>query len=209
MRSLAQISAMLDPTYNLKMQHLQTKIEAEYGLANYKGQLQAQIEHDKQQNARQIEYERRNYDIQKEEKRLETSREIEADKHRHRLELLDVELSQHMKKMEADHHFQKLGRLDAMEHEVFSGAARNMDTRTQLRGEVFKMLAGAIIQEKLAKNQHVRDLEKMRIEHEQKKEIRLWDQLCTYIFELLQNNQKKEAQDYIDKLVKDWEADYK
>jgi hypothetical protein len=35
-----------------------------------------------------------------------------------------------------------------------------MAERSQLRGEVFKMLAGAIIQEKLAQKQHARDMEK-------------------------------------------------
>lgn len=226
--NLAQLSARLDPSYNLKMQHLQAKIEGDYAIANYRGQQQARIEYDKQQNARQMERERRDYESDREQdrrnfeigrenekrdfereqdrQRLQTSREIESDKHKHRLEMLDAELSQNMKKMEGSRHFDKLSRLDAMEQEVFSSASRNMDTRTQLRGEVFKQLAGALIQEKLAQKQHARDLEKMRLEHEQKKDARVWDQLCSYIFTLMENNEKKKAEEYIDKLVKDWET---
>lgn len=214
--NFAQLSARLDPSYNLKMQHLQAKFEGDYALANYKGQQQAQLEYDKQQNVRQMERERRDYEAEQEQdrrnfevgqerQRLETSREIESEKHQNRLEILDAELSQHMKKMEGERHFEKLSRLDAMEHEVFSGASRNMDTRSQLRGEVFKQLAGAVIQEKIAQKQHARDLEKMRLEHEHKKDARVWDQLCAYIFALMENNDKKKAEEYIDKLVKDWE----
>lgn len=204
--NFAQLSARLDPSYNLKMQHLQAKFEGDIALADYKGQQQAQLEYDKQQNARQLERDRQNFEIGQERQRLETSREIESDKHRYRLELLDAELSQYMKKMEGNHHFEKLSKLDAMEHEIFSSAARNMDTRSQLRGEVFKQLASAVIQEKLAQKQHARELEKMRLDHEQKKDARVWDQLCAYIFALMENNEKKKAEEYIDKLVKDWEA---
>lgn len=215
--NFAQLSARLDPSYNLKMQHLQAKLEGDYAITHYKGQQQAQLEYDKHQYARQMERERRdyendreqdrrNFEIDQERRRLETSREIESDKHKFRLEMLEAELSQHMKKMEGNRHFEKLSRLDAMEQEVFSGAARNMDTRSQLRGEVFKQLASAVIQEKLAQKQHAREMEKMRLEHEFKKESRVWDQLCAYIFALMENNQKKQAEEYIDKLVKDWET---
>ncbi len=204
--NFSQLSARLDPSYHVKMQHLQAKLEGDYALANYKGQQQAQLEYDKQQNARQVERERRDYEVESEAKRVETSREIEADKHRNRLELLDIESTQHIKRMTGERHIQKLSTFDAMEHEVFSGASRNMEMRSQLRGEVFKQLASAVIGEKLAQKQHARDLEKMRLEHDQKKDARVWDQLCSYIFALMENNQTAQAEAYIDKLVKDWEA---
>src|SRR5471032_147435 len=100
--NFAQLSARLDPSYNLKMQHLQAKFQGDIALADYRGQQQAQLEYDKQQNARQAEQDRRNFEIGKERQRLETSREIESDRHRYQLEMLDAELSQHMKKMDGD-----------------------------------------------------------------------------------------------------------
>ena len=41
---------------------------------------------------------------------------------------------------------------------------RQMEARANLRGDIFKTLSGAIIQEKLAQKQHARDMERLEKE---------------------------------------------
>lgn len=198
--SLAQLSSMLDPGHAAKMQYLQAKLQGEHVLLEQR----AQIEYDKMHNARQIERDRQAYEEARKQRQLETSRVIEGDKHAYRLAELEKELEHHLKKMDADFHFQKLGRLDAMQQEIFSSTVRQLEQRSQLRSAVFQNLASAIINEKLAQKQHRRDLEKIQLQHEQQKDGRIFDQLCNYIFALLQSNQEQAAKDYIDRLVAEW-----
>lgn len=198
--SLMQLSGMLDPGYAAKMQYLQAKFQGDQIMM----QQRAQIEYDKMQYARQLEQDRREYEEGRDARRLETSRAIEADKHAYRLAELEKELEIHLQKADAEFHAQKLTRLDALSQEVFSSTVRQMEQRSQLRGAVFQNLASAIINEKLAQKQHQRDLEKLRLQHEQGKDAHLFGRLCDYVFALLQNDQQKAARDYIDKLVAEW-----
>lgn len=200
MANLAQLGSLLDPGHLSKMQYLQAKLQGE----QYMLDQRAQIEYDRMHNARQIERDRQQSEEAKEVRQLETSRAIESDKHGYRLAELDAELTQNLKKMEAEFHFEKLTRLDTMQQEIFSSTVRQLDQRAQLRGALFQNLAGALINEKLAQKQHKRDLEKLQLQHEQHKDGRIFDQLCNYIFALLQNNQEQAAKDYIDRLVAEW-----
>lgn len=200
--NLMQLSSMLDPQYASKMQYLQAKLQSDQLVL----QQRAQIEYDKMQNAREMERERREYEEVRAARQLETSREIESDKHEYRLVELETELTIQLKKMDADFHFQKLTSMETKQNDIFSSALRQMEQRSQLRNTVFQNLANAVITEKLAQKQHAREMEKMTLQHDQQKDSRLFEQLCQYIFLLLQNNQEQAAKDYIDKLVTEWGA---
>jgi len=81
-----------------------------------------------------------------------------------------------------------------------------MAERSQLRGEVFKMLAGAIIQEKLAQKQHARDMEKMTHESDLKKSEQYFSSVCSYLSQLLDSSKEQEAKAEIDRLIEEWGA---
>ena len=78
--------------------------------------------------------------------------------------------------------------------------------RSQLRGEVTKMLAGAIIQEKLAQKQHARDMEKMTHESDLKKSEQYFLTVCAYLGQLLDASKEQEAKAEIDRLFEEWGA---
>ena len=66
--------------------------------------------------------------------------------------------------------------------------------RSNLRADVFKMLAGAIIQEKLAQKQHERD-----------KENRVWAMIEAYLLKTYETNGEQATKREIDRLVSEWE----
>lgn len=79
-----------------------------------------------------------------------------------------------------------------------------MAVRSQLRSEVFKKLADAVIQEKLAQKQHARDLELLAARPKQKSAEQYFSDLCAYLSQLLDTAKPQEAEEEIDRLFEEW-----
>lgn len=85
-----------------------------------------------------------------------------------------------------------------------ASAVRQFEERSRLRGDVFKMLAGAIIQEKLAQKQHARDIERIKVEGEQRRSASYLDSLSAYLSRLVDSGQEQRARQEIDRLSAEW-----
>jgi hypothetical protein len=71
---------------------------------------------------------------------------------------------------------------------------RQLETRTQLRSEVFKMLAGAVIQEKLAQKQHRRD-----------QEARTWGLFEGFLIKTYEAQGEEAVKREIDRVCQEWD----
>ena len=83
---------------------------------------------------------------------------------------------------------------------------QQIEQRGALRSEVFKMLAGAIIQEKLAQRQHKRDMEMEAHKSELRRIEHYWDSIVAYLGALVGGNKIEVAKSEIDRLLSDWGA---
>jgi hypothetical protein len=81
-----------------------------------------------------------------------------------------------------------------------------METRGKLRGEVFKMLAGAVIQEKLAQKQHARDVEKLNLESKLRQDEQYFQKVCLHLAGLLEAGKKSEADRELERILGGWQA---
>lgn len=79
-----------------------------------------------------------------------------------------------------------------------------IEERSKLRGEVFKMLADAVIQEKLAQRQHARDLELRQVDSENRKAEAYWNSVCAYLSGLMDTGKTDVATREIDRLLIEW-----
>ena len=82
---------------------------------------------------------------------------------------------------------------------------RKMEQRSQMRGDVFKMLFGAVIQEELAQNQHTRDFEKREHESSLRRAETYFNSVCAYLSSLIEKGREATARAEIDRLVREWE----
>ena len=87
---------------------------------------------------------------------------------------------------------------------------RQMEARANLRGDIFKTLSGAIIQEKLSQKQHARDMERLEKESALRRAEQRADEyangLALYLKSLIDAGNMQAAKDEVDRLVKEWDS---
>lgn len=83
---------------------------------------------------------------------------------------------------------------------------KQFEERSRLRGDVFKMLAGAIIQEKLAQKQHQRDLEKMEKQSILQRTEQYLESFCAYLIQVNKEQGERATKSEIDRVIGEWEA---
>lgn len=79
-----------------------------------------------------------------------------------------------------------------------------MENSHKVRDEIFKMQAGAVIQEKLAQKQHKRDLEKMQHESNLKQSEQYFQSICLRLSKLLDDSQEEKVKKEIAQLYAIW-----
>lgn len=228
MTNFATLTARLDPKYALRARELEQNIYAKFELEKYSNDAAMQREHVRggydieRESIRANREDSRNeksinaqYDIER--MRGENSTSVERMRGENNLSITRVEHENAIIRMENDlrNHITRAGvdsGILAVHKLMDEDASRRkslthqIEQRSQLRGEVFKLLAGAVIQEKLAQKQHARDLEKMEKESALRRADAYWSNLCGYILALMDKGKEQAAKDEIDRLVKQWEA---
>jgi hypothetical protein len=230
MTNFATLAAQFDPHYALQTRKLDHYIEAanaKYDIARFNADAAIQREHvrggyemDKEHfranrdDARQNKAIDAQYDIER--MRGETSTAVERMRGENNTSLAQLEHENAIVRMEKDlqNHVSKIGvdsgvlavqKLIDQDNSKRASLLDQIEARSNLRGEVFKMLSGAIIQEKLAQKQHARDMEKLEKERAMNRADEYSKSLVLYLTNLIDTGNMQAAKDEIDRLVNEWE----
>jgi len=213
MTNFAQLMTRFDPHYQLKLQQIQQSAYAEQYRAGASMERERYKAGEKWQ---QMQFMAGRED-QREAMRGQNAFAVEEARGRNDLNLANNEHDNRLAQMQADleHRMSIAGfesgilatqKIMDEDNNRRASMLAGMAERSQLRGEVFKMLAGAIIQEKLAQKQHARDMEKMTHESDLKKSEQYFSSVCSYLSQLLDSSKEQEAKAEIDRLIEEWGA---
>jgi hypothetical protein len=191
--NFAELQARLDPSYQAKMGVLREKVQAQYALEEYRAEKQMDVARFNAYESDKRDRERANNDRDTERIRgANRIAEMELDLD-HRLRIIGAESLVLTTQKSLDEH------ASTRQHLM-----RQIEERSKLRGDVFKMLAGAVIQEKLAQRQHARDLQKIKAEGEQRRAGQYLDSLAVYLTRMIEGGQEARARDEIDRIAREW-----
>jgi hypothetical protein len=231
----AQLMARLDPDYQMRLQKVQQASELAYFKANtdmqrerYRAEREDQRESIRSQTALSVENKRGDNALtladkehqnkfsqmqylseredQRETMRGETALALSDKDHQNQLTRMQTDLQNRLTLAGFDSGVLATHKMMDEDNNRRASMLAQMENRTQLRGEVFKMLAGAIVQEKLAQKQHARDLEKMNLASNLKQGEQYFESVCLYLAKLLDASREEEAKAEIDRLFKEWGA---
>ncbi len=191
--SFAELSARLDPSYQSKMGVLREKVQAQYALEEFRAERQMEVARFNAYEAERRERDRANND-----------RDTERVRGANRIAEMELDLDHRMRIMGADSAVISTQKLIDEGTASRAHLMRQIEERGKLRGDVVKMLAGAVIQEKLAQRQHVRDMQKIKAEGEQKRAGHYLDSLATYLGKMIESGQEGRAQNEVDRLIREW-----
>lgn len=170
-------------------------------------QLYAQLEavRHKAFHAAELEAARARNAMQAEAVRAEAAYRQSQIDHGFRLAELDRELQN---KIELAGFQSLAGNADALaelKRSVAAAALEDVRARSAVRGEVFKSVMGAVVQERIAKAAHARQMELERLRHAQEMEklaaqsaeqraTAYFDRLCGYVLAMVQAGREREAE---------------
>jgi hypothetical protein len=211
--NLATLQARLDPHYQLKMQQLQASVQGE----QYRAQSAMEREHVKANAAMERERFRAgeawqqanhlaNREDQREQARGQTAIELSKQEHGQRLAEMQADLENHARMAGIESNLLAVHKILDEDNNRRASLNRQLEDRSKLRGEVFKMLAGAVIQEKLAQRQHAREKELRQVDHENRKAESYWNSVCAYLSALIDTGKTDAAKGEIDRLLATWQA---
>lgn len=189
------LQTQLDQNYRAKVSLLRDEMLARGQIERFRAQEAMNREQTKANEAMR----REQYKAQEENNRLNRrfsfEQQLEQQAHENRLLQLEESLKGSIYKAGFDL-MADLVRKTAEEDEQRRKHTQEQFTiRANLRADVFKMLAGAVIQEKLAQKQHERD-----------KENRVWAMMEAYLLKTYETNGEQATKREIDRLVSEWEA---
>lgn len=194
--SFAELSARLDPSYQSKMGVLREKVQAQYALEEFRAERQMEVARFNAYEAERREQDRANND-----------RDTERIRGANRIAEMELDLDHRMRVMGAESAVISTQKLIDEGTATRAHLMRQIEERGKLRGDVFKMLAGAVIQEKLAQRQHARDMEKIKAEGEQKRAVHYLDSLASYLGKMIESGHEVRARSEIDRLTREWSAE--
>jgi hypothetical protein len=211
--NLATLSARLDPHYQLKMQQLQASVQGE----QYRAQSAMEREHVKANALMERERFRANEswqqmqnqanrDDQREQARGQTALDLSKQEHAQRLREMQADLENRARMAGIESNLLAVHKILDEDNNRRASLHRQLEDRSKLRGEVFKMLAGAVIQEKLAQRQHEREKELRTIDHDNRKAESYWNGVCAYLSTLLDQGKTDAAKGEIDQLLGSWQT---
>jgi hypothetical protein len=196
--SFAELSARLDPSYQSKMGMLREKVQAQYALEEYRAEKQMDVA---RFNA--YESERRERD------RAANNRDTERIRGENRIAEMELDLDHRLRTMSAGAALLTTQKILDEQTESRAHFMRQLEERSKLRNDVFKTLAGAVIQEKLAQRQHARDMEKIKAEGAERRSHAYLDTLASYLSRMMERGEEHRARDEIDRLAREWSTEEK
>jgi hypothetical protein len=196
--SFAELTARLDPSYQSKMGVLREQVQAQYAIEQYRAEKQMDVA---RFNA--YESERRDRD------RASNDRDAERIRGENRIAEMELDLDHRLRTMSADSALLTTQKILDEQTESRAHLMRQLEERSKLRNDVFKMLAGAVIQEKLAQRQHARDLAKIKAEGAERRSHAYLDTLAAYLGRMIDRGEEDRAQREIDRLAREWGAEEK
>ena len=195
-QSFAELQARLDPSYQAKMGVLREKVQAQYEIERYRGERQMEV-------ARFQAYEAE----KRERERTDGARDAERIRGANRIQEMELDLDHRMRLMGAESLTATTQKVLDEHTSTRQHLMRQIEERSKIRGDVFKMLAGAVIQEKLAQRQHTRDMERIKAEGEQRRASSYLDSLSVYLTRMIDSGQEAKAREEIDRLSSAWASE--
>jgi hypothetical protein len=224
--NINQFLSSIDPHNAHRMHHLETKIMADAQVERFRADRDDHLQTRKIEADRDREYIRANESMNRErfradrddsrlDRRFEQEKQLEERREQNSVTLSRIDHENKLTQME-----------ESLRHSVFKSGfdsgiltihkmmdedtarraslTKQFEDRSQLRGDVFKMLAGAIIQEKLAQRQHKRDLERSEAESIQRRTERYCESMFAYLMKLNESEGVRAMEDEISRLEREW-----
>jgi hypothetical protein len=141
--------------------------------------------------------------------RAANDRDTERIRGENRIAEMELDLDHRLRTMSADAALLTTQKILDEQTESRAHFMRQLEERSKLRSDVFKMLAGAVIQEKLAQRQHARDLAKIKAEGAERRSHAYLDTLAGYLGRMIESGEENRARDEIDRLAREWGAEEK
>lgn len=132
--------------------------------------------------------------------------DLEEEKHLHRLDEMQAELDKRARLMGIELSVSTVQKLMDEDAKRRASLNQQFEQRSQLRAEVFKMLASAVIQEKLAQRQHQRETAMATHQSELRRVEHYWNSVFAYLGKLVESNRMEAAKTEIDHLLGQWGA---
>lgn len=189
-----QLVTELDPTYRAKVNLLHDQLTA-----NAYMERQKSDEAMRREQYKAVESMRREqYKSQEENNRLDRrfsfEERLERQAHENRILQLEESIKGSIFKAGFDLMADLVKKSADEDEQRRKHTQEQFTIRSNLRADVFKMLAGAVIQEKLAQKQHERD-----------KENRVWAMTEAYLLQTYKTAGEQATKREIDRLVSEWE----
>lgn len=195
----------LDPTYRAKVNLLreQTMANAQFeqfraNEAMRREQFRAGANREQEQIRANEAMRREQYKAQEENNRLNRrfsfEERLEQQAHENRLTQLEESIKGSIFKAGFDLMADLVKKSADEDEQRRKHTQEQLTIRTNLRADVFKMLAGAVIQEKLAQKQHERD-----------KENKVWAIIEGYLLKTYQAHGEQATKREIDRIIEEWE----
>jgi hypothetical protein len=197
---LDQIWQGINLSIHLEEQRMKTALAVETQRSQNAFSL-ANQEH--QNKLDQIHYQA-NRDDQREAMKAQSAATQAKQTHEHQLERMQVELQNSMALAEFKTGLSVITTLMEEDGKVRTSMLARMENSHEVRDDVFKMLAGAVIQEKLAQKQHKRDMEKMQLESSLKRAEQIFQGICLRLSKLLDGSKDEQVKQEIAELHAMW-----
>ena len=206
-----ELMASFDPKVQMQLFQIQEKIDRHcqrrqtaLELENYRSDNASMLANQEHRNKlSEIQY-HADRDDQRAAMQGQTAAALANKNHENQLELMQVELQNNIALVEFNTGLSFITTLMEEDGKVRSSMLSRMENSHKVRDEIFKMQAGAVIQERLAQKQHKRDLEKMQLASSLKQSEQLFQSICLRLSKLLDDSQDDQVEKEIAQLLEIW-----
>jgi hypothetical protein len=189
-----QLVTELDPTYRAKVNLLHDQLTANAYMERQKSDEAMRREQYKAGESMRREQYKSQEESNRLDRRFSFEERLERQAHENRLLQLEESIKGSILKAGFDLMADLVKKSADEDEQRRKHTQEQFTIRSNLRADVFKMLAGAVIQEKLAQKQHERD-----------KENRVWAMTEAYLLQTYKTAGEQATKREIDRLVSEWE----
>lgn len=189
-----QLVTELDPTYRAKVNLLHDQLTANAYMERQKSDEAMRREQYKAGESMRREQYKSQEESNRLDRRFSFEERLERQAHENRLLQLEESIKGSIFKAGFDLMADLVKKSADEDEQRRKHTQEQFTIRSNLRADVFKMLAGAVIQEKLAQKQHERD-----------KENRVWAMTEAYLLQTYKTAGEQATKREIDRLVSEWE----
>ncbi len=207
-----ELMSRLEPEQQIQLR----KIEQKIYLEDYRRQSALTVENQRFEHSMMLaNQEHQNELVQKQyqadrddqrEARKSLDAEILVNKnHENNLERIQVELQNHKDLALFNTGLSVIPKLMEEYSKVRTSTFARQQNSSEVLDDVFKKLAEDVTKEKLAKKQHIRDLDKMRLESSLKQSEQYFQSICLRLSKLLGDSQEEKVKQELDQLEAMWD----